>query len=240
MSYYSGKVDWVWVDLDDTIWDFSANSWIALGELYESERLDEFFADVDVWREKYLECNHRLWPLYNIGKISKEYLMTERFRRVLADAGCDNDRAVSLSAFLDKEYLDRLGRMKRLVPGASELLAHLASCGYKIGIISNGFREVQYRKMRSSGIDGKVDAVVLSDDAGVNKPDCRIFDYAVNKVSGVASRSLIIGDNPETDIVGALGAGWHAMYFNRDGLCHVAVPSGCIEVSSLFDAIKLL
>lgn len=240
MGCFFGKIDWVWVDLDDTIWDFSANSWEALGELYGSEKLDEFFADIDAWRERYIERNHQLWSLYNVGEITKEYLMTERFRRVLVDAGCANDRAVKLSAILDREYLDRLGKMKRLVPGASELLAHLAANGYKVGIISNGFHEVQYRKMRSSGIENMVDSVVLSDDAGVNKPDRRIFDYAVEKVSGDASRTLIIGDNPETDIIGALGAGWHAIYFNRDGHGLSAVPSGCVEVSSLFDAIELL
>lgn len=238
--FSTGKIDWVWVDLDDTIWDFSANSLDALGQVYESEHLVEFFPTVDEWRERYLECNHSLWPLYNVGKITKEFLMTERFRRVLVEAGCAEERAVAMSAVLDREYLDRLGRLKRLVPGALELLRHLRRNGYNIGVISNGFYEVQHRKMSSSGIGGMMDAVVLSDDIGVNKPDRRIFDYAVNKVSGSAGRSLIIGDNPDTDIAGGLGAGWHAVYFNRDGMCRQPVPEGCVEIQSLFAAIDLL
>lgn len=234
------RIEWVWVDLDDTIWDFSANSLDALGQVYEAEGLSEFFATVDVWREKYLECNHSLWPLYNVGKITKEYLMTERFRRVLAEAGCDNARAIEMSAVLDREYLGRLGRLKRLVPGALELLHHLSARGYRIGVISNGFYEVQHRKMRSAGIDGMIDAVVLSDDIGVNKPDRRIFDHAVRKVNTSAERSLIIGDNPDTDIVGALGAGWRAIYFNRDGANRSPAPAGCIEIHSLHQVMGML
>ncbi len=239
-GYSPDSIDWVWVDLDDTIWDFSANSWDTLGEVYETERLEMFFSDVDEWRAKYLECNHRLWALYNVGKITKEYLMTERFRRVLVDAGCDNDRAEVMSAVLDREYLGRLGKKKRLVHGALDLLKYLVSRGYGIGVISNGFYEVQHRKMCSSGIDGMINAVVLSDDIGVNKPDRRIFDYAVNKVSGDASRTLIIGDNPETDISGAIGAGWHAIYFNRDGQNRLPVPDGCVEIRALSEAMSML
>ncbi len=240
MKYSTEEIDWVWVDLDDTIWDFNANSWDALGQVYGTERLNEFFATVDEWRERYLECNHSLWPLYNAGKISKEYLMTERFRRVLVDAGCEESRALAMSATLDRKYLWKLGLLKRLVPGALDLLHHLANRGYKIGIISNGFNEIQYRKMRSSEIENLPDVVVLSDEVGANKPNRRIFDYAVEKAGTTAERSIIIGDNPDTDISGALNAGWKAIYFNRDGACKLPVPDGCIEIKALSEALQLL
>ncbi|MBR6639345.1 MAG: YjjG family noncanonical pyrimidine nucleotidase [Muribaculaceae bacterium] len=217
MKINKEDIDWVWVDLDDTIWDFKTNSWEALALVYEYAGLEEAFGDVDTWRNTYQENNHRLWSLYNVGKITKEYLMVERFRKVLADAGYDNDEAIKMSAELSDVYLDKLASLKALVPGARELLDYLKSQGYKIGVISNGFYEVQHRKMVSSNIVDYFDAVVLSDDIGVNKPDKRIFDYALQKSNAEACRTLIVGDNPDTDIIGAMGAGWHAIYFNRNG-----------------------
>lgn len=207
-------IEWVWVDLDDTVWDFSGNSWDTLGELYYQEGLDHYFTSVDDWREKYLACNHSLWPLYNEGKITKEYLQLERFRRVLDEAGYPQEQIVEKARALDPLYLSILGTKSRLVAGAREMLQYLKSKGYKIGMISNGFYEVQHRKMRSSDIDHFFDVVVLSDDIWVNKPDRRIFDYALRKAGADASSSVIIGDNPDTDIAGALKAGWKAVFFN--------------------------
>lgn len=209
------NIKWVWVDLDDTVWDFSGNSWDSLGELFYQEGLELYFANVDDWREKYLECNHSLWPLYNAGKITKEYLQLERFRKVLANAGFPQEAVIAKAQALDPLYLSILGFKTRLVEGALEMLQYLKDKGYNIGMISNGFYEVQYRKMRSSKIEHFFDAVVLSDDIGVNKPNRRIFDYALEKANASASESVIIGDNFDADIVGAINAGWNAIYFNR-------------------------
>ena len=213
MDKFDG-IEWVWVDLDDTVWDFSANSWDSLGELYYQEGLDAYFASVDDWREKYLECNHSLWPLYNVGKITKEYLQLERFRRVLEEAGFPQEQLLAKSKALDPLYLSILGTKTRLVDGAREMLQYLKDKGYRIGMISNGFYEVQYCKMRSSQVEHFFEVVVLSDDIGVNKPDRRIFDHALKKAGAKAESSIIIGDNPDTDIYGAISAGWKAIYFN--------------------------
>ncbi len=212
------NIEWVWVDLDDTVWDFSANSWDTLGEIFFSEGLEPYFESVDDWREKYLKYNHTLWPLYNAGKITKEFLQVERFRKVLADAGFPQEQVEAKSRYLGPKYLSILGTKTRLIDGAREMLQYLKDKGYKIGLISNGFHEVQFRKLRSSDIKHFFDVVVLSDDLGVNKPDRRIFDYALQKAKTEASKSVIIGDNPETDIVGAINAGWHAIFFNPNGI----------------------
>ena len=211
------NIEWVWVDLDDTVWDFGGNSWDALGELYYQEGLDAYFVSVDDWRTKYLECNHSLWPRYNRGEITKEFLQLERFRKILDDAGYPNDALIAKAKALDPLYLSILGEKSRLVEGSREMLEYLKAKGYKIGMISNGFYEVQYRKMRSSNIEHFFDVVVLSDDIGVNKPDRRIFDHALKKAGAKAETSIIIGDNPDTDIAGAVAAGWQAIYFNPKG-----------------------
>lgn len=240
MNIDKENIDWVWVDLDDTIWDFKTNSREALAHVYEYAGLNMAFGDVDTWRNVYQENNHRLWSLYNVGKITKEYLMVERFRKVLADVGYDNDEAIKMSAELSDVYLDKLASLKTLVPGARELLDYLKAQGYKIGVISNGFYEVQYRKMVSSDIVDYFDAVVLSDDIGVNKPDKRIFDYALRKSNAEAGRALIIGDNPDTDIAGAVDAGWLAIYFNRKGEGASVDLVNAIEVFNLVEIHDIL
>lgn len=210
-------VRWVWLDLDDTVWDFCNNSLKSLAEIYELHSLGRFFATVDDWRACYMRHNHALWELYSAGKVTREFLMHERFTRPLLEAGCDSGTAERMCGPLHVDYLDRLGRYPDLVEGARELLETLRRRGFKTGILSNGFKEVQYRKLASGGIEPLIDCVVLSDEIGVNKPDRRLFDHALQKAGTTAAESVIVGDNLSTDIAGGLGAGWRAVYFNRDG-----------------------
>lgn len=209
------KIKWVWVDLDDTLWDFEANSLESLKMVFRHYGLERYFSCADEFCQKYLAVNHALWADYNVGKISRDYLMCERFRRPLAEAGYPVTEN-TWREFSDY-YLDRLGECTLTVPGAHELLLRLRDQGFRIGIISNGFKEVQYRKLDSARLTHLIDCVTLSDEIGVNKPDRRLFDHALEKAGTTAAESIIIGDNPDTDILGGINAGWNVIYFNRDG-----------------------
>ncbi|MDE7458490.1 MAG: YjjG family noncanonical pyrimidine nucleotidase [Muribaculaceae bacterium] len=204
----------LWFDLDDTIWDMSGNSVICLRELYESQGLDRWFDSHVEWDEVYHRVNRELWAQYGRGDITREFLRSERFARPLRIGGVSEGDAEKMAADFDSLYLDSLGRKTALIDGARETLDYLQSRGYRMGIVSNGFREVQYNKLRSSTIDGYFDPVVLSDDAGVNKPHRRFFDYAVERAGSQAMRNIIIGDNLSADIAGAVDAGWGAIWFN--------------------------
>ena len=204
----------LWFDLDDTIWDMSGNSVICLRELYESQGLDRWFDSHVEWDEVYHRVNRELWAQYGRGDITREFLRSERFARPLHIGGVPESDAEEMAASFDGLYLDSLGRKTALIDGARETLDYLQSRGYRMGIVSNGFREVQYNKLRSSAIDGYFDPVVLSDDAGVNKPHRRFFDYAVERAGSQAMRNIIIGDNLSADIAGAVDAGWGAIWFN--------------------------
>ena len=199
----------LWFDLDDTIWAMTANSVICLRELYYSQRLDRWFATPEEWDEVYHRINHELWSQYSRAEISRDFLRTERFARPLRIGGASPDEALEMSKVLDKLYLDLLGSKTALIEGARELLDALSARGYRMGIVTNGFREVQYNKMRSSDIEKYFDVVVLSDEIGINKPDRRFFDYAVDKASSQHLNNIMIGDNYTTDILGSLGAGWN-------------------------------
>lgn len=222
----------VWIDLDDTLWDFKANSRIALGDMYRDHGLSQWFDTPAEWIECYEHFNHQLWDQYNHALITKEFLMAERFRLPLAHKECT--QATELSRQFDTEYLDRLAECTLLVPGAIELLVSIRQRDIKTGILSNGFTEVQFRKIRNSGLEPYIDYVVLSDQIGINKPDVRIFRHA-EVISGIpAAHSLMIGDNPDTDILGAINAGWQAILYSP-----VKPPSShCPIITDLHQALR--
>ncbi len=201
----------VFIDLDDTIWDFSANSKVAMRMVYEKYGLQEQ-CSYETFIQTYFPINTELWTLYHHGKISKTYLKEERFRRSFEQCGivCSNP-----SGF-DYDYLETIVTLKQVVDGAPELLEHLTKRG-PVHVLSNGFANLQYRKLQSSGLDKYISELVLSDDINVTKPDKRLFDYALQRVGGEAETTVMIGDNYDADILGAINAGWRTVFFNKKG-----------------------
>lgn len=236
------SVKWVWIDLDDTLIDFHANSRIALRILYDKMNLGRFYACCDDWIAAYEKNNKSLWNRYNRAEITKDFLRIERMRAVIAHAWHgDDDELVSLSWEMDRVYLGRLAEQKTLVEGAMEMLDYLRGRGYNIGVLSNGFSQVQHLKIASAGLTDRVDMVILSDDIGINKPDRRIYDYAMEQ-AGCPDHDahVMIGDNPDTDIAGAVNAGWGAIYFNRGKVEAPVAHERFVEIGSLASVVSLL
>lgn len=204
----------IFIDLDDTIWDFNANSHVALAKTFEELHLHTIFADYDLFSQLYYSKNAELWDLYHHGKIAREYLIIERFAYPLRTYGYV-DKGDSLATQINKRYLDILSQQTRLIPHACEMLSDLHEKGYKLYILSNGFAEVQARKLEAGKVAQFFSRIVLSDEIGITKPDRRIFDYALEVTDGKAETTLMIGDNYDADIMGAAHAGWGQIYFDR-------------------------
>ena len=204
----------LFIDFDDTLYDTHGNAVIALSETFEAFRLDRYFADPQVFYDAYWLANIDLWTQYSKGEITRDYLIVERFRRPLS-TGKGLEVTEGLCLEMSDRFLDFCASKPGVVEGAHELMNYLRTQGYRMHMTSNGFHEVQYKKLAACGLKDYFDTIILSEDAGVNKPSPLYFDYAF-KVSGACRETtLMIGDNLQTDIMGALSSGIDALLFNR-------------------------
>lgn len=219
----------LFIDLDDTLWDTYNNSKECLIEIYNDYDYNKYYETFDDYYDVYMPSNHHLWGLYRNGKINKEELIVERFLVPVREFGIDNsDYAKKLS----DDFLERTTYKTKLVDGAMELLEYLKP-KYHMHILSNGFREVQYKKIENSGLKSYFDKIILSDDIGVNKPHSEFFLYALKKTNATQSEVLMIGDSWDADILGAYNSDIHQLWFNPEGLNPIGFnPTYCVETLS--------
>ena len=230
----------LFLDFDDTLYDTYGNAVIALRETYDEYHLERYFDNPQVFNDAYWEANIDLWSSYSRGEITRDYLIVERFRRPLSEGkGLEVTKALCLE--MSDRFLEFCSSKPGVVDGAHELMDYLKGRGYRMHMTSNGFHEVQYKKLAACGLRDYFDTVILSEDAGANKPSSQYFDYAF-KVSGASRETtLMIGDNLQTDILGALNAGIDAMLFNRwDVDTHDIPQTPTFIVKSLKDIMKIL
>ncbi len=231
------NVKTVFIDLDDTLWWFTENSKVAFRRTYNEFNIARF-CDYERFHEVYLAKNLELWHLYHYGKISRSLLMTERFRHTLEQCGYNGDCSV-MSDKMNEHYLSTLGTLKLLVPGARELVEHLHNRGFKVNVLSNGFRGTQEAKLHSAGLLPLIDRIVLSDDCGVTKPLRGIFDFALGVCQATAENTVMIGDDPDADIAGAHHAGWLTIYYNWRNV-EAAPGTATATVTSLSEIGRLI
>ncbi len=207
---------WIFFDLDDTLFDFSSASLISLRKLWdENDEIRSRFDSADAFIDEYHIHNKRMWQLHESGQITADFLKPERFRLTIAPEREDEETVRAMRAMNDR-YLWHLGECDAPMEGAKELLDELSK-KYLIGVLTNGFTEVQYRKLRSTGLDRYIQRMVISDEIGIQKPASRLFRYAEQETGAKADECIMIGDNPDNDIQGALNAGWKAIYFDWKG-----------------------
>ena len=204
----------LFIDFDDTLYDTHGNAVIALHELFDLLHLERYFHDPQVFYDEYWKANIDLWTRYSKGEINRDYLIVERFRKPFSfGEGLSTDEAYCLEA--SDRFLDFCSCKPGLVEGAKELMDYFRNRGYRLHMCSNGFHEVQYKKLRACGLYEYFDTIILSEDAGYNKPAPEYFDYAFKKSGAKKESTLMIGDNFQTDILGAKRVGLRVAYFNR-------------------------
>lgn len=227
----------IFLDLDDTIWDFQQNAKDSLKEVYFNLNIDEQFDDFEHFYQIYARQNKLLWELYGKGKITKEYLKKHRFLYPLSQVGIDDEQIAQKMGDL---FLETLPTKNALLPHAQELLDYLSG-KYPLTIISNGFIEVQHKKIKNSGIDHYFEHVVLSEHAQALKPDKRIFEYALQMNNALAAEAIMIGDMYQADIIGAQNAGIDQIFLNRsEEIISEENKQATYEVKSLNEVFSIL
>ena len=238
-------------DLDDTLWDTTANSRDSLSEAFVCCGLDRYFPSFEAFYRIYHSHNEQLWSDYAAGRIDKDTLNFERFAHPFRSAGIETGTATGFQALAPvgestteacahatgRELLARFSALffsliptkRKVLPHAHETLRLLQERGYRLFVLSNGFRELQSRKMQAAGLDGFFRRIVLSDDIGILKPNPRLFHFALSATQSDPRRSLMIGDNIRTDILGAFHAGLDQMYFNPR---HLPIPTAAPAATS--------
>ncbi|MCM0060013.1 MAG: YjjG family noncanonical pyrimidine nucleotidase [Algoriphagus sp.] len=201
-------------DLDHTLWDYDRNVRESLSELYQIYALQDLgIPNFERFFSSFHTVNHQLWDDYNLGKIDKKGLRSQRFPRIFTHAG---GIAAAIPAPFEEDFMHRTSSKPHLFPYSKEILDYLKK-KYRVHLITNGFNESQAKKMRSSGLNGYFELIVTSETTGLKKPDPRIFYYALDQLQAAASDCLMIGDNPNSDILGAQRAEIDQVYFNPEG-----------------------
>ena len=226
----------IFLDFDDTLYNTRGNAEIALAELYDELGLNRYFPALEAFTVPYWQANIELWEQYSAGQITRDYLIVERFRRPLSQGqGLQVTRDLCLHA--SDIFLGLCAHKPGLVEGARELLDYLHP-RYRLHLCSNGFHEVQYHKLEASDTLRYFTTVILSEDAGHNKPSPEYFDYAFRVSGANPATTLMIGDNPVTDIQGAARAGLDTILFERWGAS--LETEATFRVAKLTDIINIL
>lgn len=212
----------IFIDWDDTIGDFHGSAVDALRDIYEKHHLAELFPSFDAYYETYHEHNVGLWEQYGRGEVTKAFLQRDRFLWPIChqmgiptpddkftqkcQAPLCKNPLVRLADQMGEDFLAFTNKYFRVLPGAAELVRYLAS-KYPLTVVSNGFVEVQYYKVEHSGLKDYFQHIVLSEEVGIQKPQPRIFEVALEKNGLCADEVLMIGDSYSSDIQGAKNAG---------------------------------
>ncbi len=225
----------IFFDLDHTLWDFERSAEETKRELFETLKLkDKGIVSYEAFREKYVGINLALWALYREDKIAKDDLNFRRFNDTLCEFGIQ-DR--TLGEAMAYGFTEGISSKTSLFPFAIEILEYLYP-KYLLHIITNGFEEVQFRKLKNSGMDHYFTNVITSEEAGSKKPDPEIFQYSLRKTGALAADSLMIGDDLEVDMAGARQNGMDQLYVNHEKKKHNDPVT--MEVFSLEEIVGLL
>ena len=221
----------IFFDLDHTLWDFDKNSEMAFDRIFKNKypniRIEDFI-------EKYAPINQDCWKLYQNDKITHQELRYNRLKFSFDALNLEiSDEDINQIA---NDYIEFLPDNNYLFDGAIEVLEYLKP-KYNLHIITNGFANVQDKKINNAALSGYFNTITNSELAGVKKPNSIIFDYAINLAQASKENSIMIGDCLDADINGALNAGLDAIFFNEK---KIEAPQNIKQINHLLELKKYL
>ena len=226
------KIEHVFFDLDHTLWDYDRSSKETLLEIYNKFGIRGSEVSENKFLHAFYEINDDLWHRYNVGEIDRNFIKYNRFKSLFSRLRIDSSIAGQASAY----FLHHCSVKSYLMPDARTALNYLVA-RYQLHIITNGFLDSQTNKIKSSGIDKYFRTVVTSECAKARKPSKEIFEYSLTQASAVKENSIMIGDNPKTDIGGARSFGLKTILYDPSQKRRSLAD---YTISSLYELLKLL
>ncbi len=228
---YDKKYHTIIFDIDDTLMDFSISEHAALHNAFTEYEMPTGFIDM---HDSYRAISRILWNDLELGKISLNELGVERFRRLFLEHGTDKDPQAFSSS-----YLRYLGNETHLMEGAIEALEGLTGC--RLAIMTNGFGDVQKARLQNSPIGSLFEEIIISEEAGFQKPDPGIFDYAFSKLGNPSKEhTIIVGDSLTSDIQGGINFGIDTVWFNPKGKANAGGITPTYEIRDLLEVIDIV
>lgn len=202
------QIKHIFFDLDHTLWDFDKNSELAFAQIFQKNDLK---ISIETFIKIYVPINHACWKLYENNQMSAEELRLTRLKQTFQQLNY-----VISAADIEKiaeEYLSILPEFNHLFENTLEILAYLSQ-KYTLHIITNGFIEIQHKKINNANMAHFFKTVTNSEMAGAKKPNPQIFQHALSLAQAAKNESVMIGDSMHADVQGALDFGIKAIFFN--------------------------
>lgn len=221
----------IFFDLDHTLWDFDKNSSVAFEKIFKKQHPN---IDSVVFIEIYAPINQACWKLYQVDKITHEELRYQRLKQTFDALNYNiSDEEIDRIA---NDYIEFLPDNNQLFDGAFEVLDYLFS-KYNLHIITNGFAEVQQKKINKSGLNNYFKTITNSEMAGVKKPHRNIFEFALSLAKVKRENALMIGDCIDADVRGALNFGMKAILFDEK---EIHSHQDVVTINHLLELKKIL
>lgn len=218
------RISDIFFDLDHTLWDFDTNSGLAFDKIFKK---DYPSIDTNLFLEKYIPINQACWKLFQVDAISHDELRYQRLKQSFdAIQYAITDAQIEQMA---QDYITFLPEFNHLFEDAIEVLAYLMD-KYKLHIITNGFAQVQFKKISNANLTAYFKTITNSEMAGAKKPNPIIFQHALHLANAKKESSIMIGDSLDADVKGAQDFGMEAIFFNPN---QIEVGDHLIQITTL-------
>ena len=200
-------IEYLFLDLDDTILDFKKAEYIAIGKTISDFGVEP----TDAVRHRYHEINKWHWEQLELGKLTRAEVLENRFKVLFTELGVNVDATA-----VARTYEKNLSQGHWFLPGAEETV-DLLSKKYRLFLASNGTASVQKGRMTSANLYRFFETVFVSQEIGHNKPSKAYFDACFATIPGFdQEKAMIVGDSLSSDIKGGINAGIKTVWVNPD------------------------
>lgn len=204
------RYQYLLLDNDNTVMDFSAA---------EAKALIDLLAFFDLPTDEktvhtYQELNEALWKALERGETTQPQLKVERFRQLLEVLGRTDIAPEDMAA----KYTTMLASHPDLLSGAEDFIRALQG-KVKMAIVSNGLSAIQRGRLGLCPLTSMFDAIVISEEVGVAKPDPKLIEVALDMLGCKdKSQAVMMGDSLSADIKAAVNAGVDSIFFSPKGI----------------------